>query len=216
MRALSTLHSTSTSGSNRRVPPPRGSSSPAPLGHPLLPALALRLLSLTRRILTPRCAACGSTFPVGPLSLLLVLRLHHCARLCARCTSRGADGCVSPSAIAGVFWNRIRYLFAFDRLFRGVFSYRSTTSSPLLSSPTLLMITSSSRARMVSTDTFRGGSGNRSVRSLNVVMWMQEHWFVLSCIHVLNHKRSFQTLRVSTLHVQVLVLFCEARNKGRC
>ena len=91
-----TQHSTSTSGSNRRVPPPRGSSSPAPLGHPLLPALALRLFSLTRRILTPRCAACGSTFSVGPLSLLLVLRLRHCARLCARCTCPGGGRMCFP------------------------------------------------------------------------------------------------------------------------
>ena len=72
----------------------------------------------------PRGAARGSTFSVDPPSLLAVLRLHHCARLCARCTSRGADGCAFPSAIVGVFWNRIQYLFAFDRLFRGVFSYR--------------------------------------------------------------------------------------------
>ena len=56
-----TQHSTSTSGSNRRVPPPWGSSSPAPLGHPLLPPLAVRPFSLMRRFLTPRCAACGST-----------------------------------------------------------------------------------------------------------------------------------------------------------
>ena len=41
MRSSCTQHSTSTSGSNRRVPPPRGSSSPAPLGHPLLPPLAV-------------------------------------------------------------------------------------------------------------------------------------------------------------------------------
>ena len=58
---LSTQHSTSTSGSNRRVPPPRGSSSPVHLGHPLLPALAVWGFSCTRRLLMPRCAACGST-----------------------------------------------------------------------------------------------------------------------------------------------------------
>ena len=48
---------------------------------------------------------------------------------------------------------------------------------------------------------FRGGSGNRSVQSLNVVMWMREHWSVLSSIHALNHERSYQPPRVSTLHV---------------
>ena len=41
---LRTRHSTSTSGSNRRVPPPRGSSSPVHLGHPLLPPLAVWLI----------------------------------------------------------------------------------------------------------------------------------------------------------------------------
>ena len=42
----------------------------------------------------------------------------------ARDVRPGADGCAFPSAIVGVFWNRIQYLFAFDRLFRGVFAYR--------------------------------------------------------------------------------------------
>ena len=67
--------STSTSGSNRRVPPPRGSSSPVHLGHPLLPPLAVWLFSFTRLSLMPRGAARGSTFSVDQLSLLLVLRL---------------------------------------------------------------------------------------------------------------------------------------------
>ena len=69
-----TQHSTSTLGSNWRVPPPRGSSSPAHLGPPLLPPLALRPFSFTRRFLMPRSAACGSMFPVDSLSLLRVLR----------------------------------------------------------------------------------------------------------------------------------------------
>ena len=83
VRALRAQHSTSTSGSNRRVPPPRGSSSPVHLGHRLLPALAVGLLSCTRRFLTPRSAACGSTFPVGPLSLLHSLRHPSCGCLSA-------------------------------------------------------------------------------------------------------------------------------------
>ena len=83
VRALRAQHSTSTSGSNRRVPPPRGSSSPVHLGHPLLPALAVGLFSCTRRFLTPRSAACGSTFPVGPLSLLQSLRHPSCGCLSA-------------------------------------------------------------------------------------------------------------------------------------
>ena len=71
---------------NRCVPPPRGSSSPAHLGHPLRPPLAVRPFSLTRRFLIPRCTACGSALHVDPLSLLLVLRLLSCAHLCA-CSS---------------------------------------------------------------------------------------------------------------------------------
>ena len=61
--------------------------------------------------------------PVVPLSLLLVLRLPSCARLCARCTCTGADGCAFPSATAGVFQYRIAYVFALARLFRGAFFY---------------------------------------------------------------------------------------------
>ena len=75
VRSFRTQHSTSTSGSNRRDPPPRGSSSPAHLGPPLLPPLAVWPFYFTRRSLMPRCAACGSTVPVDPLSLLLDLRL---------------------------------------------------------------------------------------------------------------------------------------------
>ena len=123
-QALSVLVlSASTSGSNWRVPPPRGSSSPAPLGHPLLPPLAVRPFFATRRILTPRCAACGSMFRVDPLSLPRVLRLLSRTRLCAGSTCTGADGCAFPSATAGVFRCRIRYLFALARLFRGVVFY---------------------------------------------------------------------------------------------
>ena len=67
-----TLLLSAASGSNGRVPPPRGSSSPAPLGHPFLPPpLAVPLFSSARRLLMPRGAACGSALPVGPLSLLL-------------------------------------------------------------------------------------------------------------------------------------------------
>ena len=61
---------------------------------------------------------------------------------------------------------------------------------------------------------FWRGSGSLSVQSLNVDRRMQEHWSVLSCIHVLDHKRSFQTLRVSTLHAQVLVLFVKLEIRG--
>ena len=58
--------------------------------------------------------------PVGLLSLQRLLRHPSCARLCARCTCTGADGCVFPSATAWVFMHRIAYVIALDRLFRGV------------------------------------------------------------------------------------------------
>ena len=37
--------------------------------------------------------------------------------------STGADGCVFPSATAGVFKYRIAYVFVLARLFRGAFVY---------------------------------------------------------------------------------------------
>ena len=52
--------STSTSGSNRRVPPPRGSSSLAPLGPFFRPPLAVRLSSLRGVSSCRGGAACGS------------------------------------------------------------------------------------------------------------------------------------------------------------
>ena len=66
----------------------------------------------------PRSTACGSPFYVDPHSLRLVLRLLSRARLCARCTCTGADGCVFPSATAGVVQYRIAYFIALDFLFR--------------------------------------------------------------------------------------------------
>ena len=192
MRSLCTQHSTSTSGSNRRIPPPRGSSSQASLGHPLLLPLAVRPLFSLRRILTPRCAACGSIFPVVPLSLLLVLRLPSCARLCARCTCTGADGCAFPSATAGVFQYRIAYVFALTRLFRGAFVYWvgrtcfpgrdwRTTSNPLLHSSILLMSTSSSRASMVWSATVFGVA--RAVAHFEARTWFSLCRRTGSCCH---------------------------------
>ena len=121
--ALSTQHSTSTAGSNRRVPPPRGSSSQVHLGHPLPPALAV-WVSLVRGVSSRRgAAACGSTFPVGPLSLLRLLRHPSCDCLCASTTCSGADGCVFPFATVGLFKNRIGYVIVFARLFCGASVY---------------------------------------------------------------------------------------------
>ena len=100
----------------RREGPPRQSISDTPFFRLWL----FGLFSFMRRSLMPRGAACGSTFLVGPFSLLLDLRLRHCARLCAGSTCTGADGCAFPSATAWVFMHRIAYVIALDRLFRGV------------------------------------------------------------------------------------------------
>ena len=97
-----------------------GPASPVHLGHPLLPALALWVSSCTRRLLTPRCAACGSTLPMGPLSLLRLLRHPSCGHLSACITCSGADGRAFPSATAGGFQDRIPYLLVVVWLFRGV------------------------------------------------------------------------------------------------
>ena len=69
----------------------------------------------------PRGAASGSTLAVDPRSLLLVLRLVSCVRLCACCSSSGAVGRVFPTAFSGVFQDRIGYFFASALLFCGVF-----------------------------------------------------------------------------------------------
>ena len=100
-------HSTSASGQNRRVPPPRGLPPPLPIsGLPLRPRVVLRPSPFTRRFLIPRFAACGPLFQSGPLSLLSWVRGLSCGPLCATGISSGADGRVSrlrlssPSAIA--------------------------------------------------------------------------------------------------------------------
>ena len=158
MSALCTQHSTSRFGAQQACSAAaRVTSSPVHLGQPLLPALAVWVSSCTRRLLTPRCAACGSTLQWVCFSLRGLLRHPSRARLCARCTCTGADGCVFPSATAGVFMHRIAYVITLDPLFRGVVWHRgrpdvfsrsrlTTTSSPLLSSPTLLLVTSSRSA----------------------------------------------------------------------
>ena len=78
MRSLRAQHSTSTSGSNRRVPPPRGSSSQAHLGPPLLLPLAVWLSFLYEAFphaegRRPRIHIfCGSALPSsGPTSSFL-------------------------------------------------------------------------------------------------------------------------------------------------
>ena len=105
--------------------------------------------------------------PVGLLSLHRLLRHPSCARLCARCTCTGADGCVFPSATTGglhashcVCHRSCPFDPRFLRLLGrpDVFSRPrlSTTSSPPQSSPTLLLVTSSRSTGMVSTDAVFG------------------------------------------------------------
>ena len=62
---------------------------------------------------------CGSALPSSGST-----SSSSCVRLCAGTTCTGADGCVFPSATAGVFKYRIAYVIASClRLFRGAFFY---------------------------------------------------------------------------------------------
>ena len=89
--------STSTSGSKRRVPPPRGSLLAArPWAIPS-GSSSCSLVSLTRRHLVPRFAASGPGFRLGPLSLLRWVLHPSPVRLSARRISIRAAGRVSRS-----------------------------------------------------------------------------------------------------------------------
>ena len=90
----------------------------------------------------------------------------------------------------------------------------TTTSSPLLSSPTLLLVTSSRSTGTVSMDTVFGVVLVESQFKAYVARWMQEHWSVQPCIQVLIHRRSFQTLWVSILHDQALVFLLKLETRG--
>ena len=112
MLPLSTQHSTSTSGSNRRVPPPRGSSSQVHLGHPLPPALAV-WVSLVRGVSSHRGAP-----PADPRFLWSALPSSASTSsflwfpICARYVYRGGRMCFpvrvcwSPQ---GSHWVRRRF-----------------------------------------------------------------------------------------------------------
>ena len=66
-------------------------------------------------------SSCRRAPPADPRSLLLVLRLLSCVRLCACSSSSGAVGRVFPTAFSGVFQDRIGYFCASALLFGGVF-----------------------------------------------------------------------------------------------
>ena len=135
MRSPRTQHSTSTSGSNRRVPPPRGSSSPAHLGPPPSSCSSPFGLSLLRGVSSRRGAPPEDPrFPWirSPFfwSYVFVTVLVYARD-------------VRPGGRPDVFSRpRLR-----------------TTSSLLLHSSILLIPTRSSCASMVWTDTAFGASG---------------------------------------------------------
>ena len=88
--------STSTTGSSRRVPPPRGSLL-APLLQGLPFSVFLSILYGTRLLLFPRVAADGSGW--DPSSLRPDVRVLRRAYLCAGSTSTGAFGRVSRARL---------------------------------------------------------------------------------------------------------------------
>ena len=88
--------STSTTGSSRRVPPPRGSRL-APLLQGLPFSVFLSFLYGTRLLLFPRVAADGSGW--DPSSLRPHVRRLRRAHLCAGNTSTGAFGRVSRTRL---------------------------------------------------------------------------------------------------------------------
>ena len=88
--------STSTTGSSRRVPPPRGSLL-APLLQGLPFSVFLSILNGTRLLLFPRVAADGSGW--DPSSLRPHVRVLRRAYLCAGSTSTGAFGRVSRARL---------------------------------------------------------------------------------------------------------------------
>ena len=111
--------STSTTGSARRVPPPRGSLLAARLW--VSPSgSSSRSLFLIRGYTSCR----GWPPRLGPLSLLHWVFLLRPVSLSARSIGSGADGCAFPSAVDLVYCHRFQYVFSFSYNFRGVPAYR--------------------------------------------------------------------------------------------
>ena len=172
---LRTQHSTSTSGSNRRVPPPRGSSSPAHLGHSLSSASSRFGLSFLYeafphaeerrlRIRASYGSALPSSGPTSSFTAFVYARevpVQGGGRMCfpvrdmpvssqnriAYCHRSCSARSAEPFCIPGR-----PDVFSWPRL--------RTTSSPLLHSSILLISSRSSCASMVWSDTaFRVGPG---------------------------------------------------------
>ena len=213
MRSFRTQHSTSTSGSNRRVPPRRGSSSPAHLGPPLLPPLVV-WVSLVRGVSSHRGAPPADPRFLWIRSPFFWSYVFFPELVYAReVPPRGRSDVFSRPRLPTFSQNRIVYFIALARLFCGAFFYRGgrtrfprsrlcTTSSSLLHSTILLISTRSSCASVAwGEHSFRGGSIGHSFRSSKVGQWVLAHWFVLSCIRPLEPRRLAKPPRVSPLHV---------------
>ena len=170
---LRTQHSTSTSGSNRRVPPPRGSSSPVHLGHPLLPPLAVWPIFLYEVFphAEGRCPRIhvlwGSAFPScgsTASSLCLSIRVRYVYGGGRMCFPVRDGWCLQVS-----HWIRLRFCPAVPRSLcllgrPDVLSWPRlrTSSSPLLHSSILSFPICSYCASMLWTDTAFGVGGRSS------------------------------------------------------
>ena len=119
-QALSVLVlSTSTTGSSRRVPPPRGSRLAVPARDTPFVFLELARWLRTRRFHAKwiRCRRPASG--TGPLSLRLCLRLHFCRRLYAVGTCSRASGRVSRARSTTEFGHRNSFVFLTESLIHG-------------------------------------------------------------------------------------------------
>ena len=116
-------HSTSASGPNRRVPPPRGLPPRCPSRAFPSFSVSSSPLSLTRRFLIPRCAACGPSSRVvhSPFFLGYVFLAVLYAR---QVYLPGQDGRVSRLRSTFTFCLRIQYSLNLVFVFRGDSAYR--------------------------------------------------------------------------------------------
>ena len=117
-QALSVLVlSTSTTGSSRRVPPPRGSRlDKSLLGTPPSFSLACPLVTYEAFPCTVDSPAADPPLVRVRFPLRLCLRLHFCRRLCAVGTCSRASGRVSPGAIDTEFGHRNSFVFLTESL----------------------------------------------------------------------------------------------------
>ena len=156
-QALSVLVlSTSTTGSSRRVPPPRGSRLAVPARDTpfVFPWVARWLRTRRFHVWWIRCRRPVSG--TGPLPLRLCLRLHFCRRLCAvgmcsRASGRASRARSTPSlAIAAHMSSSLKVpctvTQSTGRLEEFSRTRLSTSSTPLFPRPAQLRCTSLSRS----------------------------------------------------------------------